>query len=98
MEMVSWSTKPDDTSMDDMNLSAVHVICNQCSILPYKENHIQLWVSYNHSVVHITKLITNVNIVLSKNSSCVLTTCFNLHLVVPQSSSIHTKSWTYCEN
>ena len=60
--------KTDDTSMDDMNLSVVHVICNQCSILPNKENQILFWVSYNHSVVRITKLRTNVNIVLSKTT------------------------------
>ena len=38
MATPSWSTKADDMGMDDMNLSAVHVICNQCSILPNKEN------------------------------------------------------------
>ena len=56
----------DDTGMDDMNLSAVHVICNQCSILPNKENEIPFWVNYNHSVLLITKLRTNFNIHASK--------------------------------
>jgi hypothetical protein len=32
--------KADDMGMEDMNLSAVYVICNQCSILPNMENEI----------------------------------------------------------
>jgi hypothetical protein len=66
METPSWSMKVDDTGMDDMNISMVHVICNQCSILPNKENQILFWMNYNHSVVRITKLRTNFNIDLSK--------------------------------
>ena len=49
--MPSWSTKADDTSMDDMNLSMVYVICNQCSILPNKENQIPFWVNCSHYVL-----------------------------------------------
>jgi hypothetical protein len=57
--------------MDDMNLSAVHVICNQCSILPNKENEIPFWVNCNHSVLLITKLRTKFNIRASKQYLCV---------------------------
>lgn len=40
MQMPTWSTIADDTAMDDMNLSAVHVICNQCIFLSNQENQI----------------------------------------------------------
>jgi hypothetical protein len=52
--------------MDDMNHSVVHIICNQCSILPNKENKILFWVNCNHSILLITKLKTNFNIHVSK--------------------------------
>ena len=34
------STIPKDMDRDDMNFFAVHVICDDCSILPSKENQI----------------------------------------------------------
>jgi hypothetical protein len=52
--------------MDDMNFSAVYVICNQCSIILNKKNEILFWVNCNHSVLLITKLRTNFNIHVSK--------------------------------
>jgi hypothetical protein len=58
-------TKADDIGMEDMNLAAVDVIGNQCSILPNKENEIPFWVNCNDSVLLITKLRTNFNIHVS---------------------------------
>jgi hypothetical protein len=52
--------------MDEINLSVVHIIYNQCSILPNKENEIPFWVNCNHSILLITKLRTNFNIHTSK--------------------------------
>ena len=57
------SNIPKDTGRDDMNSSAVHVICDDRSILPSKENHIPFWVNCNQCVlgnpIHETK--SNIN-------------------------------------
>jgi hypothetical protein len=60
----------DDPCREDMNFSMVHVIWKQCSILPNKENQIPFKVNCNHSVLHITNLVTKFNIVLSKYLQC----------------------------
>ena len=49
-----------------MNLFAVHVICDDCSILPSKENQIPLWVNCDHYVLVIKIWATKSNINPSK--------------------------------
>ena len=83
--------------MDGMNLSTVHVIYNQCSILPNKENEILFWVNCNHSVLLITKLRTNFNIHASKQFLHVHNMLQNP--VISISLQVSTlKAKTYCEN
>ena len=36
-----------------MKFFVVHVICDDCSTLPSKENQISLWVNYDHYVLVI---------------------------------------------
>jgi hypothetical protein len=55
-----------DPSKDDMNFYVVHVICDDCSILPSKENQISFWVNCNHCVVINTMHETKFNINPSK--------------------------------
>ena len=47
------STIPKDTDRDAINFFAVHVICDDCSILPSKENQIPFWVNCDHYVLVI---------------------------------------------
>ena len=57
------STTPKDMGRDNTNTYAVHVICDDCSILHSEENQITFWVNYNHCVlgnpIHETK--SNIN-------------------------------------
>ena len=57
------STIPKDTGRDDTNTYAVHVICDDCSILPSKENQILFWLNYNHYVLvnKIKETKSNIN-------------------------------------
>ena len=56
--------------MDNMNFFAVHVICDDCSILPSKENEILLWVNYDHYVLVIKIWETKSNINPFKQNPC----------------------------
>jgi hypothetical protein len=51
-----------DTGRDDNRLFAVHVICDDYSILPSKENQISFWVNCDHYVVVIKFWATKSNI------------------------------------
>jgi hypothetical protein len=51
---------------NDMNSYAVHVICDDCSILPNKENQISFWMNCNHCVFVNTIYVTKSNINPSK--------------------------------
>ena len=66
----SMSTLPKDTDMNDMNFFAVHVICDDCSILPSKENQIPFWVNCDHYVLIIKIWVTKSNINPSKQDTC----------------------------
>ena len=56
-----------DPGRDNMNFYVVHVICDDCSILPSKENQIPFWVNCNHYVVVKTIHETKININPSKH-------------------------------
>jgi hypothetical protein len=70
-----------DTGRDDMNFSLVHVIHDDCSFRPNKENQIPLWVNCNRYIVQIIIHVTKLNISFP-NTFSVLTVCFNIHLLV----------------
>jgi uncharacterized protein (DUF169 family) len=76
------NTIPKDPSRDDINFYAVHVICDDCSVLPSKENQIPFWMNCNHCVVVNTIHETKFNINPFKQDH-VLTICFNVQLLVP---------------
>ena len=46
----------------DMNFFVVHVICDDCSILPSKENQIPFWVNCDHYVLVNKIWVTKSNI------------------------------------
>ena len=104
------NTIPKDPGRDDMNFYVVHIICDDCSILPSKENQILFWVNCDHYAFIIKIWVTKSNINPSKQDlrgdrmlHCPIISTIvsriqieNLESLRPSTVHTHKWPWAWC--